>query len=56
VLIEATPRSNRFTIDGEAFEFYHGMNGRVEVRVRSESILVSLVPGLRTIFGRSRDE
>lgn len=54
VLVEATPSSTTFTVDGEAFDFYHGMNGTAEARVRTESILFSLVPSLRTIFARPR--
>jgi multidrug resistance efflux pump len=54
VLVEATPRSGKFTVDGEAFDFYHGMSGTAEVRVRTESIVLSLIPGLRAIFARPR--
>jgi membrane fusion protein (multidrug efflux system) len=55
VLVEATPASPTFTVDGQAFDFYHGMSGVAEVRVRTESILVALVPGLRVILGRPDD-
>src|SRR5262249_17427243 len=40
VLVEATPASSTFTVDGNAFDFYHGMSGVAEARVRTESILV----------------
>lgn len=53
VLVEAMPKSPTFKVDGQMFEFYHGMNGVAEARVRTESILLSIVPGLRVIFGRS---
>jgi hypothetical protein len=51
VLVEATPRAPTFAVDGRTYEFYHGMTGIAEVRVRTENILISLVPALRTIFG-----
>lgn len=52
VIVEATPASSTFTVDGDAFDFYHGMSGVAEVRVRTESILVALIPGLRAVIGR----
>jgi multidrug resistance efflux pump len=55
VLVEATPPAPTFTVDGETFEYYHGMNGTADARVRTESILLSLVPGLRILFPRSRE-
>jgi len=54
VLVEARPQSPGFEVDGQKFNFYHGMNGLAEVRVRSESVLVSLIPGLRAVFERIR--
>jgi multidrug resistance efflux pump len=54
VLVEAVPPSATFEVDGRTFDFYHGMNGVAETRVRSESILFSLIPGLRIIFGGQR--
>lgn len=54
VLVEATPAAPTFRVDGQSFEFYHGMQGTAEVRVRTESILVSLVPGLR-VFSNDLD-
>lgn len=54
VLVEAKPTSNTFTVDGQTFEYYHGMAGTAEARVRSESILLSLIPGLRALVARLR--
>ena len=51
VLVEAVPPSATFEVDGRTFDFYHGMNGVAETRVRSESLLFSLIPGLRVVFG-----
>jgi len=50
---DSIPTPARFTVDGQSFDLYHGMNGTVEARVRTESILVSLVPSLRALFGRT---
>jgi membrane fusion protein (multidrug efflux system) len=55
VLVEASPCSPTFTVDGRNFEFYHGMTGIAEARVRTESILVALVPALRVLLGDSHD-
>jgi membrane fusion protein (multidrug efflux system) len=49
VLVEAEPPAPTFEVDGRTFEFYHGMGGVAEARVRSESILLSLLPSLRVI-------
>jgi membrane fusion protein (multidrug efflux system) len=54
VLVEATPPSPMFQVDGQSFDFYHGMNGTAEARVRSESILVALIPALRVVFEKIR--
>jgi multidrug efflux pump subunit AcrA (membrane-fusion protein) len=53
VLIEAKLASSTFMVDGETFHFFHGMSGTGEVRVRTESVLFSLVPGLRVMFERT---
>lgn len=55
VLVEATPSSPTFTVDGQSFDYYHGMNGVGEARVRSESILLALLPSLRIVVERLRD-
>lgn len=53
VLVEATPPSMTFTVDGEIFNFYHGMSGMAEARVRTEPIPFAIFPGLRVLFGES---
>lgn len=50
VLVEAQPPAATFQVDGRTFSYYHGMNGTAEARVRSESILLALLPGLRALF------
>ncbi len=53
ILFEATPSASTFVVDGQSFDFYHGMNGTMEARIRSESLVFALFPALRTIFGRN---
>jgi biotin carboxyl carrier protein len=55
VLVEASPCSPTFAVDGQSFDLYHGMSGIAEARVREQRILVSLVPALRVFFGNSHD-
>lgn len=50
VLVEAAPRTTTFEVDGRTFDFYHGMGGTAEARVRSESIILSLLPSLRVVL------
>jgi biotin carboxyl carrier protein len=50
VLIEARPPAPTFEVDGRTFDFYHGMNGVAEAKVRSESILLALIPSLRVVL------
>lgn len=40
-----------FTIDGRTYRYSDGLPGRAEVQMRSQPILVALVPGLRAVFG-----
>lgn len=55
VLVEAAPPGPTFSVDGESFEYHHGMNGTADARVRTESILLSLIPGLRVLLPRPRE-
>lgn len=50
VLVEAVPSSTTFQVGGQSFPYFHGMNGIAEARVRSERILVTLIPGLRYLL------
>lgn len=50
VLVEAVPSSATFDVGGKAFPYFHGMNGIAEARVRTERIVVTLIPGLRYLF------
>jgi membrane fusion protein (multidrug efflux system) len=53
VLVEAELPVRAFTVDGRSYNFFDGMHAGAEVRVRTEPILVALVPALRSVFGRS---
>lgn len=50
VLVEARPAATAFRADGRSFDFYDGMNGIAEARVRTQRIVVALVPALRLVF------
>jgi membrane fusion protein (multidrug efflux system) len=52
VLVRAALPSRDFTASGQYFQFYDGMVGAADVRLRSESLLVALIPGLRDLFTR----
>ena len=51
VMVEASLPSPTFSFQGQKHHFYDGMYGRSMVPVRSESILVSLLPSLKRIWG-----
>ena len=50
VVVEAALPSETFTAEGKTYRYHNGMNGVAEVRVRSEKILFTLVPGLKALF------
>jgi multidrug resistance efflux pump len=52
VLVQARLPATTFQASGQTFQFYDGMVGSADVRVRTESILVDLVPGLKDLFRR----
>jgi biotin carboxyl carrier protein len=43
-----------FEWEGRQREYYDGMLGRVQVSVQKQSILLTLIPGLRSVFGQPR--
>lgn len=53
VIVRATLRAATFEADGQALQYYDGMHGVAEARVREESILLTLVPGLRALLGHA---
>jgi multidrug resistance efflux pump len=50
VRVSARLTGNTFEADGRVRRFHDGMWGRAEVRVRSERVLVALVPALKALF------
>lgn len=55
VLVEARLAGDSFRDGGRTWAFRDGMQGSMEVRVRSQPILFHLVPGLDRVVGRWRD-
>lgn len=53
VLVSARLPSATFEVEGKTRRFHDGMWAQAEVRVRSERVLVALIPALRAIFGES---
>ena len=54
VVVQARLRNPTFMTDEQAYGFHDGMLGRAEVRVRSQSLLVMLVPSLKVLFESRR--
>ena len=55
VIVQAHLPSRTFRADGRWRQYHDGMSGAAEARVRSESVLFALAPGLRAVFG-GKDE
>ena len=56
VIVQAHLPSRTFTADGRWHAYHDGMHGTAEARVRSESIVLALVPGLKAVFGGKHEE
>ncbi len=54
VRVEARFPGGTFESAGKSYELHDGMWGSAEVRVRSESVLAALIPGLRAVLERGR--
>jgi len=54
ILVRAKLPARTFNSDGRVFSYHDGMHGTAEVRVRTESILLTLVPGLKWVLGDGR--
>lgn len=52
VLVQARLPSPSFQIDGQSVRYYEGMQATAEVALRSERIVLLLLPALRAIRGR----
>lgn len=51
VLVKATLQGRTFTVEGKTYNYFDGMQGLAEARVRYESVLVTFVPALKVILG-----
>nr|WOF00478.1 RND efflux membrane fusion protein [Myxococcus fulvus] len=54
ILVRARMPAGSFHHGGRMFAYFDGMPARVEARVRSEVILLTLVPGLKGLFSDER--
>lgn len=52
VLVQAALPDEFTTLDGESYHYHEGMAGRIEIRLRSESIVERLLPGLKLLRGQ----
>lgn len=50
VLVQAKLPTSTFTSEGESFGYFDGLTGNAEIRVRRETLLVMLVPALKTLL------
>ncbi|WNG17008.1 efflux RND transporter periplasmic adaptor subunit [Cystobacter fuscus] len=50
VLVRAHVPSRFFEADGKQLAYFDGMQGTVDARVKSERIILTLIPGLKTLF------
>ncbi len=55
VVVEGRLPREFFRDEGTTYSFHDGMQGRLEVRVKSEPILFAIVPGLRYFTEQRRD-
>jgi membrane fusion protein (multidrug efflux system) len=53
VLVKASMPTRTFTADGQTYSYVEGLAGHADVRVRTQSILVLLVPSLKALKTRS---
>lgn len=54
ILVRCRLPSQRFESNGEPYNYFDGMPARAEARVRTESILMTLVPALKGLFHHGR--
>ena len=55
VLVTANLPARTFLFEGEHFTYFDGLPGTAEARMREQSIIVTLVPGLRYLWSGSRE-
>lgn len=56
VLVRARLPAGHFEAGAQHYPYFDGMRGKVEVEVRSQSVLTTLVPGLRVLAERRASE
>jgi biotin carboxyl carrier protein len=52
VVVSVVLADDTITVDGQRYRLYDGMLGRLDVKLRSATIIEHLVPGLRGAWGR----
>jgi biotin carboxyl carrier protein len=55
VLVRGHMEETEFVADKKKLKYRHGMTGKVAVRVRSQRMILSLIPGLKEVFGYDYD-
>ena len=56
VIVQAHVPARTFHAAGRWHNYHDGMHGTAEVRVRSERMVLALVPGLKAVFGGKHEE
>ena len=51
VLVEATLTGRTFRVEDQVYNYFDGMHGVAEARVRTESVIVTFVPALKVLLG-----
>jgi len=51
VLVKATLTGRSFRVEDKVYNYFDGMHGLAEARVRSESVIVTFVPALKVLLG-----
>jgi membrane fusion protein (multidrug efflux system) len=51
ILVKATLPSRAFRVEDRTYNYFDGMHGTAEARVREESVLVTFVPALKVLLG-----
>jgi acetyl/propionyl-CoA carboxylase alpha subunit len=52
VVVKALLNPSTFGVDGRKYAYRDGMTGQAEVRTRSDSMILSLMPGLKSVLRR----
>ena len=55
VIVKANLPSRSFTSDAGQYAFHDGLQGTAEVRVRSERLILTLLPSLKTVWGNDHE-